>query len=105
MVFSVCVCACVGWRFFLALLRGMVGGLRVVFVGAGKGMGLSGLVLNLTFFVGFWLVGGEGGSFGLEGCLFCIFVVGVFVLGRVVLRGGNALCCGFHVCVCVVVAF
>ena len=99
MVLSVGVHACVCSRFLCGRLRCRVGGLRVVFMGAGGDMGLSEVVSYLTRFVGFWVVGSRGSWFGLEDCLFRFFVVCVLVRGRVVLKGGAVLCCGSRGCV------
>jgi hypothetical protein len=98
-VLSVGVRACVCSRFVCGCLRGRVGGLRVVFMGAGGGVGLSVVVSNLTLFVGFWVVGSRDSWFGLEDCLFRFLVVCVLVRGRVVLKGSAVLCCGSRGCV------
>ena len=86
MVLSVGVRACVRSRFLCGRVRGRVGGLRVVVVGAGGDVGLSGVVSFLTLFVGFWVVGSGDSWFRRGDCLFLFFVVCVLVRGRVVFR-------------------
>ena len=71
----------------------------MVLVGAEGGMGLSGVVLNLTFFFGFWFGVDESGLSGLEVCLVRFFVVGVLIRRRVVFERGKGVGCATYGCV------
>ena len=81
------LCDCFCGRLLGSCLRVEVGGLRVIVVGAGGRMGLSGGVSNLTSFFGFWLCVGECGLFGLEAGLVRFLVLGVLMRRGVFFEG------------------
>jgi len=68
-------------------------------VGAGGGVGLSGVVSNLTFFLGFWFGVGESCLSGLEIGLDRFLVVGVLIRRWVVFEEGKGIGCATHGCV------
>ena len=70
----------------------------MVLVGAGGGVGLSGVVSNLTFFFGFWFGVGGSGLSGFEVCLIRFLVVVVIFRRRAVFEGSGGLGCATHVC-------
>ena len=73
--FSVCLRVLGGCRFLIVRLPGVVGGFRVVLVGAGGVVCLSGVVSSLTFFFGCCDGIGERCLAGLGVGLVRIFVV------------------------------
>ena len=68
-------------------------------MGAGKGVGLSGGVSNLTFFFGFWFGVGECGLSGLEVGLVRFLVLVVLIRRGVVFEGSKVIDCATHGCV------
>ena len=68
-------------------------------MGFGGDVGLSGVVLNLTFFFGFWFGVGESGLSGFEVCLIRVLVVGMLFRRRAVFEGVEGLGCATHGCV------
>ena len=90
---------CAGWRLLGGRLRGEVGGLRVVLVGAWSGGCVQGVVACFAFLVGYWTEAGECGVFRFEVCLFRFVVVGVTSCWRVVCGGSGRLGPVTHGCV------
>ena len=73
--FSVCLRVCGGCRFLIVRLLGVVGGFRVVLVGAEGVVRLSGVVSSLTFSFGCWDGIGERCLAGLGVGLVRFFVL------------------------------